>query len=220
MRAVFVGAGTTTVATAQLLLRRGHEVVVIEKSKERIDALSGVLDCGFLHGDGGKPAILREADAEHTDVLYCLTNDDQSNILASLVGRSLGFRRVITRVDDPELVHICVELGLEDVIIPSNTIARHLGEVFEGHDPLEISARIRGDARIFSFVVTEADAGPLARLELPERTRVICLYRGDKWRLPAQDTVLAADDEVILITAARNLESLTARWVPARAIGR
>ncbi len=220
MRAVFVGAGTTTVATAQLLLRRGHEVVVIEKSKERIDALSGVLDCGFLHGDGGKPAILREADAEHTDVLYCLTNDDQSNILASLVGRSLGFRRVITKVDDPELVHICIELGLEDVIIPSNTIARHLGEMFEGHDPLEISARIRGDARIFSFVVTEADAGPLARLELPERTRVICLYRGDKWRLPAQDTVLAADDEVILITAARNLESLTARWVPARAIGR
>jgi trk system potassium uptake protein TrkA len=212
MRAVFVGAGTTTVATAQLLLRRGHEVVVIEKSKERIDALSGVLDCGFLHGDGGKPAILREADAEHTDVLYCLTNDDQANILASLVGRSLEFRRVITKVEDPELVHICIELGLKDVIIPSHTIARHLGEIFEGHDPLEISARIRGDARIFSFIVARADAGPLEQLELPEHTRVICLYRGDKWLLPAQDTTLAADDEVILITAARNLEALTERW--------
>jgi trk system potassium uptake protein TrkA len=195
-------------------------VVVIEKSKERIDALSGVLDCGFLHGDGGKPAILREADAEHTDVLYCLTNDDQANILASLVGRSLEFRRVVTKVEDPELVHICIELGLEDVIIPSNTIARHLGEMFEGHDPLEISARIRGEARIFSFVVTKSDAGPLERLELPERTRVICLYRGEKWLLPEQGTELAADDEVILVTAAPNLEALTARWAPAHERGR
>ena len=220
MRAVFVGASTATVATAQLLLRRGHEVVVIEKSRERIEALNGTLDCGFLHGDGGKPAILREADAEHTDVLYCLASDDQANILASLVGRSLGFRRVITKVEDPELVHMCVELGLEDVIIPSHTIARHLGEMFEGHDPLEISARIRGDARIFSFVVTEADAGPLERLELPEQTRVICLYRGEQWLLPEEGVALAADDEVILVTSASKLEALAQRWAPARETGR
>ncbi len=216
MRAVFVGASTATVATAQLLLRRGHEVVVIEKSRERIEALNGTLDCGFLHGDGGKPAILREADAEHTDVLYCLTSDDQANILASLVGRSLGFRRVITKVEDPELVHMCVELGLEDVIIPSHTIARHLGEMFEGHDPLEISACIRGDARIFSFVATEADAGPLERLELPEQTRVICLYRGEKWLLPEEGLALEADDEVILVTSASKLEALAQRWAPVR----
>ncbi len=212
MRAVFVGASTAAVATAQLLLRRGHEVVVIEKSRERIESLSDTLDCGFLHGDGGRPAILREADAGHTDVLYCLTNDDQANILASLVGRSLGFPRVITRVEDPELVHMCVELGLENVIIPSHTIARYLGEMFEGRDPLEITANIRGEARIFSFVAQQADAGPLERLELPDLTRVVCLYRGDKWLLPEADTKLAADDEVILITAARNLEALTERW--------
>jgi trk system potassium uptake protein TrkA len=216
MRAVFIGAGSTTVATAELLLRRGHEVVVIEKSRERIESLSGTLDCGFLNGDGGKPAILREADAKHTEVLFCLTNDDQANILASLVGRSLGFARVVTKVQDPELVHMCTELGLENVIIPSHTIARHLGEMFEGHDPLEITAKIRGEARIFSFVVPKADAGPLARLDLPKQTRVVCLYRGEKWLLPTDDTTLAVGDEVILITAAPNLESLTARWAPAR----
>jgi trk system potassium uptake protein TrkA len=214
MRAVFIGASSTSVAAAQLLLRRGHEIVVIEKSRERIESLSGELDCGFLNGDGGKPAVLREADAEHTAVLYCLTNDDQANILASLVGRSLGFRRVVTKVQDPELIHMCTELGLEHVIIPALTIARHLGEMFEGHDPLEITARIRGDARIFSFVVTETDAGPLAQLQLPKQTRVVCLYRGDKWLLPAADTVLAVGDEVILITAAPNLESLAERWAP------
>ena len=212
MRAIFVGASTTTVATARMLLKRNHEVVIIEKNKERIEALAATLDCGFLHGDGGKPAILHEVDLERTDVLYCLTDNDQTNILASLVGRSLGFQRVVTKIQDPEFMHVCIELGLSDTIIPSLTIARHLGEMFEGHDPLEISAKIRRDAHIFSFVVQDKDPKRLSELELPKKSRVVCLYRGDEWLLPDDDTRLAPDDEVVIITAARNLEPLTERW--------
>jgi trk system potassium uptake protein TrkA len=212
MRAIFVGASTTTVATARMLLKRNHEVVIIEQDKDRIDALAEELDCGFIHGDGGKPAILREVNPERADVLYCLTDNDQANILASLVGRSLGFKRVVTKIQDPEFVHVCIELGLRDTIIPSLTIARHLGEMFEGHDPLEISAKIRGDARIFSFVVHDKDPRRLSELELPKKSRVVCLYRGDEWLLPDEDTRLAPDDEVVIITAAPNLERLTERW--------
>ena len=215
MRAVFIGASATTINTAQMLLKRGHDVVIVEQHKERIAAISPSIDCGFLHGDGSKPAILRESDPEHTDVLYCLTSNDQTNILASLVGRSIGFKRVVTRLEDPELVHMCIELGLEDVIIPSHTIARHLAEMFEGYDPLEVSAKIRGDARIFSFVIEAADAGALAELDLPSDSRVICLYRNDRWLLPEDDTVLQRDDEVVIITAAKNINALSERWVGA-----
>ena len=93
MRVVFIGAGVLSVATARYLLKRGNEVVIIERDKSRIDELSQELDCGFLHGDGSKPALLREADPDHTHTLFCLTNSDQANIIASLVGRSLGFER-------------------------------------------------------------------------------------------------------------------------------
>ena len=128
MRAVFIGAGSLATATARLMRKRGVEVVIIEQDKDRIDALTEEIDCGFLQGDGSKPAILREADPAGTDVLFALTGNDQANILASLVGRSLGFKRVVTKVDDPELEHICKELGLEDVIVPTRTIGRFLAE--------------------------------------------------------------------------------------------
>jgi len=128
MRAVFIGAGALALATARLLREKGEEVVIIEQDKERIDGLNEEIDCGFLHGDGSKPAILREANPEGTDVLFALTGNDQANILASLVGRSLGFKRVVTKIDDPELEHVCKELGLEDVIVPSRTIGRFLAE--------------------------------------------------------------------------------------------
>ena len=212
MRAVFVGVGSVAFMAARLLTGRGHEVVIVEHDKERIDALSELLDCGFLHGDGSKPAILKEADPAHTDILFCLTGNDQTNILSSLVGRSLGFRRVVTKIEDPELEHICIELGLEDTIIPARTIGRFLADMFEGLNPMEMSTMIRDEAREFSFVATETDEGLVDDLDLPKLSRVVCIYRNDKFMLPTHELKLKAGDEVVLVAHRDCLESLQKRW--------
>lgn len=212
MRAVFVGAGTLSVTTARRLIKRGHEVVVIDRDKARIEALSAELDCGFLHGDGSTPALLREADPKLTDVLFCLTGNDQTNILASLAGRSLGFARVVTRIDDAEFEHLSLELGLEDIVIPSRSIARYLADLFEGRDHLEIIALIKGEARVFSFVAREEDEKPIAELDLPDDSRVMFFYRDERFTLPEPKTRLRRGDEVMIVTHSRNLETLHARW--------
>ena len=212
MRAVFIGATSLAVITARLLLKRGQEVVIVEQDKEVIEALSGELDCGFLHGDGSKPAILREADPAKTDVLFCLTGNDQANIIASLVGRSLGFPRIVTKIEDPEFEHICIELGLDGTIIPGRTIGRYLADMLEGQDPLELSTMIREDARIFSLVAREESAVPLRELKLPKPTRVVCLYRAGKLIIPDGDTELKVDDEVVVITDRKSLPALQEQW--------
>ena len=106
MKFVFIGAGSLSIATMRMLIERNHEVVLVERDKARIDALIDELDCGFIHGDGSHPAVLREAMPEETDALFCLSGRDQDNIIASLVGRSQGFRKVITRIEDEELEHL------------------------------------------------------------------------------------------------------------------
>lgn len=221
MRAVFIGASATSLATARMLLGAGHDVVLIEKERERAEAVAQEMDCGCLHGDGSKPAVLREADPEHTDLLYCLTDNDQANILASLVGRTLGVRRVVCKIQDPELIHLCVELGLEDVIVPAQTTGRYLAQMFEGQDPWEISAKIRGDARMFSFVVKDKGRVAPAALDLPRHARVVCYYRDDRFALPDDETQLRDGDEVVLITDSKTLPRLIERWggQAARATG-
>jgi len=211
MRAVFIGASPLAIATARFLLERKHEVVIIEREIGVIDTLTPELDCGYLHGDGSRPAVLKECDPAHTNCLYCMTGSDQANIIASLVGRSLGFKRVVTKIEDPELEHICIELGLEDIIVPSRTMARHLTEIFDGMDPLEISAKIKGDARIFSFVLHKEEESTVAELDLPKEARIICVYRDDALLLPDPETRLKADDEVILITRLEHLTELVER---------
>lgn len=214
MRAVFIGASSLAVMTARLLLKRGHEVIFVEHQKERIDALTEKLDCGFLHGDGSKPAILRQVAPVETDILYCLTDNDQANILASLMGRSLGFSQVVTKIEDPELEHLCIELGLEDTIIPDRTIGRYLADMLEGCAPLELSTMLRDGVRVFSFVVREQDEGPVEALNLPENSRVICIYRHHEFIVPESETRLEAKDEVMIITHRQNLAKLEERWMP------
>ena len=212
MRIVIVGASDTAVHAARIIIERGHELVIIESDRERIDQLQDELDCSFLHGDGSKPHILEEAGPSQTDVLLCLTNHDQVNIIASLVGRSLGYSRVVPSIHDPDYQSICEELALEDAIIPSLTIGRCLAEIAEGLNPMELSLMIHGEARLLSFELDEEDAGSVDELELPEQAAVICYYRKEDFHLVEKDTTLKAGDQIVILTHSDNLADLKKRF--------
>jgi trk system potassium uptake protein TrkA len=212
MRITFVGASNLAVMTAKLLIDRGHQVVMIDRDRARIDAIMGHLDCSFLCGDGGSPEILREADPKATDVLLCLTDSDQVNIIASLVGRSLGFKRVITSIADAEYEPICQELGLVDTVVPVRTISRFLADMLSGIDYVEFRTVVKADARLFSFTACEEDAGEVSALKLPSGAKVVWLYRDGKFNTVDESSQLQADDEVVIATRSDNLAALRDRW--------
>lgn len=210
MRAVFVGASPATLAAVRVLLERNHEVVIVEQDREVIESMDE-LDCGVLHGDGSRPAILKEADPENTDFLFCLTSNDQTNIIASLVGRSLGFSRVVTRIENEEFEHVCLELGLVDTIVPEVTVARHLADMMEGRDPLELSGTLGADARLISFVLGEDEDGPIENLELPGDSRVVCLYRDEELIFAKPELELKNGDQVVVLARTEDADELRER---------
>jgi len=212
MRIAFIGTSSLTLSVATTLLEAKHEVVIIERDQARIDELTDRLEAGFIHGDGTLPDVLSDAEPENTDVLFCLQESDQTNILAALIGRSLGFKRVVPRVNNPQFQRIGHELGLEDSIMPNRAVASHLKDMLDGDTSLELSSLIRGDALVFDFTVEDDDAVAIDELSLPERCRVICLYRDDAFTLPEQTSQLEPGDEVLLITHRDNLHTLRERW--------
>jgi trk system potassium uptake protein TrkA len=195
MRVVIVGGGSLGARTARLLVQRGYEVVVIESDEEVAQSISESLDCGVIHGDGTRPAVISEADPSHADALLALTGNAQTNLIASLIGGSAGFPRVITRIDDEEFEHIAIELGLE------------------------LSGAIKGDARVFLFAAREEDEGTVAELELPEGARVSHLYRDGELVFGDTDLRLRKGDEVVIVTHQEHLADLRSRWAP-KAVGR
>jgi trk system potassium uptake protein TrkA len=214
VRVVVVGASREAVVMARLLIDRGHELILVDEDRERIDELTDDLDCGFLHGDGTRPTILQEADPTGSDLLFCLTGQDQVNILSALVGRSLGFGTVITSVLDQDFEELCEELGLENTIVPERTIGRYLADLVEGVDVLELRTVVKGEARFFAFAAGPDEEGRVDELELPEDARVVCLYREEELVLADPDVDIREEDEVVILTHSRHLAELRERWDP------
>lgn len=212
MNVAIIGASELGLAVTRVLLDRKINVVIVETDKRKIDDISEDLDCGFLHGDGSRPAILKELGSDKIDVLLCLTDDDQANLLSALVARSLGFDRIIPRIRDLELEPICSELGLNDTIIPDQTIAGHLADIVEGGSNMELSATIKGDARLMSFRVHENGPSTVDDLDLPEKTAVVCIFRDGDFFFPEEGASLKEGDAVTLITDAAKLSSLRDKW--------
>jgi trk system potassium uptake protein TrkA len=214
MRTVFIGAGKVSIETAKALLKKGHEVIIIETDKAKIDELSEEMDCSFLQGDGSQPNILREVNPGQTDFLFCLTNSDQDNVIASLVGRSLGFNRIVTSIGDPQFEGICRELGLKDTIIPSRTISRYLEDMVAGGENVELSTVIKHEARFFTLIAKEEDAIAAKDLKLPADAKVICYYRDGKFSHADGETTFRIGDEVVILTHSKNMPALQERWQP------
>lgn len=214
MRTVFLGAGKVSVETAKALIKKGHEVVIIETDKAKIDELSEEMDCSFLQGDGSQPNILSEVNPAQTDFLFCLTDSDQANVIASLVGRSLGFSRIVTSIGDPQFEDICRELGLKDTIVPSRTISRYLEDMVYGGENVELSRVIKDEARFFVLVAKEEDAVAAKDLNLPAGAKVICYYRDGKFSHADEKTTFCIGDEVVILTHRKNMPVFQDRWQP------
>lgn len=211
MRIVFIGGGSLAVMTARLLLEEGHEVVIVEADRERVEALSDEVDCGVVHGDGTRPAVLKEVSPENTDFLFCLTESNQSNIIAALVATTLEFPRVVTRVE-PEFEPVCVELGIQDTIVPDRALAKELTSVVKGQESPNLTALVKGGVRFFSFVISKEDECPLSELELGERSRVIAVNRGDETIVATGSMKLKEKDEVVVIAHEDDLEQVKQRF--------
>ena len=106
---------------------------------------------GLQLPSGGWPPATSCAKSIPDTPTSCLpyTDSDQDNVIASLVGRSLGFDRVVTSIGDPQFEDICHELGLKDTIIPSRTISRYLEDMVGGGENVKLSTVTRSPSFTF-----------------------------------------------------------------------
>lgn len=200
MRIVIVGASRFGQATTERLLETGHEVVLIDKDREKLESLAEQLDCGMLHGDGSLPSIQREAFGDHADALVLLTNNDDVNILAAAVGKSIGFGRVVPQIVRPELISVCEELGLDDLIAPHSRIARAIVHLLEDNEDTALELRFHSGLQVRGYRVPDRmDGRTVAELALPRQSRAVGIARGEDETLVSDDTRLCAGDKLLVL---------------------
>ena len=215
-RRVMVAGGGNIGARLAASIENKYAVKVVEFSKARADKLAEQLDKAVvIHGDATDRDLLLEENIEQCDAFCALTNDDEVNIMSSLMAKRLGVRQVITLITKPAYVDL-VQGGEIDVAISPQqaTISTVLSYVRRA-DVARVHSLRRGAAEAMEAVAhgNEDNSKVVGRsiedIELPKGTAIVAIVRKDRVIIAHHDTVIEADDHVILfMTDRRKIEKL------------
>ncbi len=207
-RVIIVGGGNIGLFLAKQLEEEHADVRVrvIEANKARAELVADQLGHAVvIHGDALDREILEEANIEATETIAAITNDDQVNILASLLAKRAGCQRTITLVNNLSYGPLVRSLGIDVVVSPrASTVSTILQHVRRG--------RIRGLHSVGDGIaeVIEAEALETSQLvgasiretKLPAGIIIGALVRDEDVIIPRGDTVIKAHDRVIVFSAA------------------
>jgi len=213
--ALIVGGGHVGYIVAQQLEKMGVSVKIIEHNPMRAEWLAEHLDdTVVIHGNALDRQLLEEEAIDNMDDFLALTNDDETNILGSLIAKKYKVPHIVTLVNRAVYSDLMREMGLEITVSPrlttASAILRHVrkGRIFGlsslGDGTLEV---LEAEAMKTSAILFT----PLSELKLPENTVIGAIIRGDEVIIPDGNSTVEPLDHVLLITpgnALREVEKL------------
>jgi trk system potassium uptake protein TrkA len=126
MYLIIVGAGPEGSSLAELALKDGHKVAIIEKDEERAQAVLQKYNVQVFHANIAQGGILDEADADQADALIATTGDDSANLMTMFLGKERGIKKLISMINDRQHQAMFERLGVQVLVDPEVIIAQHL----------------------------------------------------------------------------------------------
>lgn len=208
MYIIILGCGRVGSELAKLLSSEGHNVVIIDRSRDSFDRLGGTFNGITLEGNGFDLALLKQAGVEKADAFCAVTNGDNTNLVSAQVAKRIfKVPKVIARVYDPQRAHIYAALGLD---IISGTIL--------------FAAMIRDkiiESRFSSYLIESKELGvieievknslvgkTIQDINIPGEFLVVAIRRLVGVILPESSTVLKAKDILMAVVKVTSLKKI------------
>ena len=203
MRIVIAGCGRVGSDLALTLSEEGHDVSVVDQDESRFVDLGGTFN-GTTHvGSAYDVRTLLVAGIEFADVFVAVTSNDNANVMAVQVARSVfGVERTIARLDDPARADAYRALDIH-YVAASQLVSRVIHEqIVEEEFDYHVTFS-GGDVEIVEMTLGPAAAGlEVADLELENRLRVAAVRRRGETFIPGEGFELQPDD--LVVAAARH----------------
>ena len=202
---MLAGAGKIGLQLARSLEQNNYQVKLVEHGAERARQVAEQLDATIvLRGDAADEDLMLQENIDATDVFCSLTNDDEANILSAMLAKRLGAHRAMALINRSAYVDLIESSVLDVAISPSLiTVGSLLTHVRRG-DTIAVHSLRRGAAEAIE-TIAHGDATSssvvgrrIEEISLPSGTRVGALLRNQEVIIPHHDTVIEAEDHVIL----------------------
>ena len=203
-RIIIAGGGNIGERLAQSL-EKEYRVKIIERDHERCRYLSETLNNTIvLNGDASKQELLLEENIESTDVFCALTNNDEANIMSSMLAKVLGVRTVMTIINNPAYVDIVQEGMIDIAISPQQTTISSLLTYIRRGDVVNVHSMRKGAAEALEAIAhgdyrsSKVVGRSIANLNLPEGATIGAIVRQDDMIIATGELVIQAEDHVII----------------------
>lgn len=201
---VMIAGGGNIGARLARSLEMEFSVKVIERRHARCRVLAEQLRHTLvIEGSAAEPPLLDEENIENTDVFCALTDNDESNIMMSMLAKRMGAKKVITLITNPayaELVGDEIDIAISPQEI---TIGSLLTHVRKG-DISAVHALRRGAAEAIELVArgdtysSKVVGRRIEEIPLPEGVTIGAIVRGDQVLIAHRDVLIESDDHIIL----------------------
>jgi len=218
-RVIIIGGGNIGLNLAHAVEKNHPQVnlKVIEVDKRRAEAVAQSLQrTVVIHGDALDTEILEEANASTAETVIAVSNDDEVNILTSLLAKRYGCRRAVTLINKTTYGPLISNLGIDTVVSPrAITVSKILQHVRRGRiRSVHSLSEDFGEVIEAEALETSSLVGvPIRDARLPDGVIVGAIVRGNEVIIPRGDTVTRANDLVVIFArseAVKKVEKLFA----------
>ncbi|MFQ5900005.1 MAG: Trk system potassium transporter TrkA [Thermodesulfobacteriota bacterium] len=201
-KVMIVGGGNIGYYLARRLEDMAFQTKIIEQNEQRCSFLAENLEKTLvLHGDGTDEELLREEGVEDIDTFITVTNDEEDNILISLLGKNLGAQRVITLINKPEYISLISSIGVDVVVSPRlASVGGILQFVRRGNI---VSVTTLMEERMEALETIALDTSdivniPLKDVKFAEGAIIGAIVRGEEVVIPDGNARIRPNDKVII----------------------
>jgi len=175
---------------------------VIERDRLRGEWLASTLTRALVvHGDGTDPELLEAEEVGRSDVLVSVIDNDERNLLASLIGRQLGARRIVTRVSRRAHLRLFQRVGIDVALSARGAAVAAVAHRIDGGKAVLLAVLEEGQAQVIEVVVPDGiQPARLRDLAPPAEAIVGAILRGRAAIVPSGEDEIRPGDHLLVFT--------------------
>lgn len=203
MKVVIAGGGVAGEHLARIL-EKNHDVKIFDIDRSRCEILSKKLSSSLvICADVTDPSVFEEEDIGNADALIAVTDNDEKNLLVTLLAKEHGVPKTVARVSRSEYLPIFTKLGISKVISPRIATAEEVVRMVRRENVEKSIILEGGEAELLEIVVPDDSSISkklLKDLDLPRGILVAAIIRGNHVIIPKGDDYLQPGDRAVILS--------------------
>jgi trk system potassium uptake protein len=213
---IIAGGGKVGWNLARELIAKDHEVTLVEGDRGRYLTVEQELEHAIQYGDATELWVLERAGIQRADLVIAVTGDDEDNLLICQLAKDKYLcDRIIARVNNPRNRQYFELLGIQPVVSATDLILRLIEHEVPSYGLVHLLDLRDEDLEIIEIEVSPgapAEGKEVQEVDLPDGVLIISVLRNGRGFVPKADTIIEADDEVLLVLDPGLEDRITAQF--------